>query len=43
MTGQELENADDGEEAAAEGAFFAIAEEKVAMAGGAEVAGEDVL
>src|SRR5258708_37193590 len=33
---------DDGEEGAALGAFFAVAEQKVAAAGGAEIAGEDV-
>jgi len=35
-------DADDGEEAAALGAFFAIAEEEIAAAGGAEIANEDV-
>jgi len=34
--------ADDGHEAAAFGAFFAVAEEEVAAAGGAEIADEDV-
>jgi len=35
-------DADDGQETAALGAFLAVAEEEVAAAGGAEVAGEDV-
>src|SRR5260370_11802647 len=37
-----LVDADDGEEAAAFGAFFAVAEKEVGTAGGAEVADEDV-
>ncbi len=35
-------DADDGEEAAALGAFFAVTEEEVAAAGGTEIADEDV-
>ena len=35
--------ADDGEQAAGLGALFAVAEEEVGVAGGAEVADEDVL
>src|SRR5258708_11319460 len=35
--------ADDGEEAAALGAFLAVAEEEVTTAGGAKIADEDVL
>ncbi len=37
-----LVDADDGEEAAAFGAFFAVAEEEVAAASGAEIADENV-
>jgi|SRR5712692_1509476 len=36
-------DADDGQEAAGESRFLAIAEEQIAAAGGAEIAGEDVL
>ena len=36
-------DADDGHEAAARGAFLAVAEEEIAAAGGAEIADEDVL
>jgi hypothetical protein len=36
------EDADGGHEAAALGTFFAVTEEEVASAGGAEVADEDV-
>jgi len=36
------EDADDGQEAAALRAFFTIAEEEIAAAGGAEIADEDV-
>lgn len=40
--GSEVPKADDGEEAAASGAFLAVAEQEIAAAGGAEVADEDV-
>jgi len=42
MTDQELANADDRQEATALGTFLAVAEEKVAAAGSAQVANEDV-
>ena len=42
VTGQELADADDGQEASALWAFFAITEEKVAAAGGAQAVDEDV-
>ena len=36
-------DADDGEEAAGLGALFAVAEEEIGAAGGAEIADEDIL
>ncbi len=41
-TGDSGTNADDGHEAAARSTFLAVAEEKIAAAGGAEIADEDV-
>src|SRR5260370_11555649 len=38
----ELADADDGQEPAAQGAFFAVAEEEVTAAGGTKVADEDI-
>ena len=42
MAGSGGPDADDGEEAAALGVFFAIAEEEIAAAGGTQVANEDI-
>ena len=36
-------NADGGKQAAGEGAFAAVTEEKIGVAGGAEIAGENIL
>ena len=36
-------NADGGKQAAGEGAFAAVAEEQIGVAGGAEIAGENIL
>jgi hypothetical protein len=43
LAGSEGAEADDGEVATGLGALFAIAEEEAGVAGGAEVADEDVL